>query len=259
MALFRQRPQQEEPPKFDWQSERQQLMLEMQSNMQAMLQPMMTAIQALGQRPPVQQQDEEGEEQDNQQQPKQQRGMTPEQVRQMMRDEQQSNGNNYVPKNRMQAMRALRNSLTEDGRAMFDKYGDEVEAVIDNVAPQLQGNPQAWEQAFRFAMINNHEQEYVKILLNDAKPEDLPPHLQPPVGQGGGTGEPPEAELSDDEKIIQPIFDRTTKGGFTPKQMREFGDLPFESLPLMIANAQAKGLIKNGTAPATTTNPGNNA
>lgn len=256
MALFRQKQQQEEP-KFDWNSERQALLQDVQTNVQMMLQPILSAVQALGQRQPPAEQGEGDDQQ--QQQPPAKQGMTPDQVRQVIKDEQQSQGNNFVPKTRMQAMRALRNSLTEDGRAMFDKYGDEVEQVIDNVAPQLQGNPQAWEQAFRFAMINNHEQEYVKILLNDAKPEDLPPHLQQPVGQGGGTGEPPEAELSEDEKIIQPIFDRTTKGGFSAKQMRDFGDLPFETIPQMIANAQAKGLIKNGTAPATTPDKGNNA
>lgn len=253
MALFKAK-QQNETPAFDPDAFKQQLSTEFAAYVQSALAPIVTAVQALGQgrQQPPPQEDDEGQQ--SQQRPTQQ-GLTAEQVRQMFREEQQTQ--NSIPKNRMQALRQFRNTLTADGRELFDRYGDEVERVIDEIAPQHQGNPQAWEQAFRFSMINNHEKEYVDVLLKDAKPEDLPPHLQQPVGQGGGQAEP-GTELNEDEKVIQPIFDRSYKGGFTPKQMREYGDLNSNfsmTMDQMIAAAKEKGLIANGTE----ANKGNNA
>jgi hypothetical protein len=242
----------------DLQALEQRITNQLGQAMNAQLGPIMTAIQALT---AVRQQTSKDEEDDdNNPPPRQQGGLTVDQVRQLITEarSQDSTNNRFVPKTRQASLRAFKRSLTPTGKEMFDKYEDEVEEVLERLTEEQQALPEAWEQAFEFAMVTNHKQEYIKAMAEDLKPEDLPPHLQTP----GGNGATPAADvdLTDDEKEMQPIFDRTYKGGFTPKQMKDYGEFAGKHLTLdqMIAQAREKGLIPNGAATGQT-NKGNNA
>lgn len=264
--LFRKEEKQEAPP-FDAQAFEQRLMNQVGQLINSSLSPVVAALDTLSRTRQGQQQELNDDDDDSSSdQQRNLQNLTPAQVRQMIKEAQESNqqnGNQFVPKSRQVGEKLFRKALTDEGRAMFDKYGDEVDMFIDNLPPEQQSNPKAWEQAFKFTMINNHEQEYVQSLLVDAKQEDLPPHLQTPGGNGGGTSEQ-EVDLTEDEKEVMGLFNSGKHNAkrFTPKEMKDYRDInPGMRLTMdqMIANAREKGLLPNGQTNGAKTEAGNNA
>lgn len=247
MSLFKQKTEQPQQT-FDPVAFRQQMLQEMQQLVQQAMQPILTGMQALNQRAAAQpQNDDEDEQQPNRQ-------LTIQDIEQVIDrrfgQKVPEVTRNYMPRDRQMAERSFMRQLTPKGREMYDKYADEVDTLINSMAPELQGNPDSYARAFEFAMLQNHKNEYLQAHIEDMKPEELPPHLQPP---GGAQSVPPaeEIKLSKEEEVMQPIFDRTYKKGFSKKEMSEWakvGELGADTMEQMIAIAREKGLYGSGTA-----------